>query len=77
MIPAAEKNMDDYQKAIPISFIFENYFFSATCQEFQGRIRRALKVSRGALRLKPDDELTKEKMVQRLERISASIDTHE
>lgn len=58
-------------------YLYDNYLFLATEQEYLGRIGRALRLSRMALRKKPGDEITRVMMIERMETKYGGFDTWE
>lgn len=76
-IAAADAAAAEAMKRIEPEFLFQNYFYLATENEYLGRIRKAMKLSMRALAYKPDDELTRVMMLKRLEDRYGSLDTYE
>lgn len=66
-----------YAGTIDPEFMYENYFYLATEEEYFGRVRKAVQLSRKALEWKPEDRLVKEMMLLRLQSKYGRVNTYE
>jgi len=74
--PAVQAAADAYAQSLGAVYLYENYLYAATEQEYMGRIRKSVRMCQKALELVPDGRVASE-TIQRLNSSYQGIDTSE